>query len=48
MSAARSVLILTDQFDPTADRVVHELNNRDVAVFRMDTSFPRNSPLTPS
>lgn len=41
MSAARSVLILTHQFDPTADRVVHELNNRDVSVFRMDTSeFP--------
>ncbi|MGH4017251.1 MAG: ATP-grasp ribosomal peptide maturase [Pseudonocardiaceae bacterium] len=43
MSAARSVLILTHQFDPTADKVVHELNNRDTSVFRIDTSeFPEN------
>lgn len=41
MSAAQSVLILTHQFDPTADKVVQELNNRDFSVFRMDTSeFP--------
>lgn len=41
MSAARSVLILTHEFDPTADKVVHELNNRNVSLFRMDTSeFP--------
>ena len=41
MSAGRSVLILTQQFDPTADKVVDELNRRGVSVFRVDTSeFP--------
>ncbi|MGI9002395.1 MAG: ATP-grasp ribosomal peptide maturase [Pseudonocardia sp.] len=41
MSAARPVLILTHRFDPTADKVVEELNNRGVPVFRLDTSeFP--------
>jgi methyltransferase of ATP-grasp peptide maturase system len=41
VSAGRSVLILTQQFDPTADKVVDELNRRGVAVFRVDTSeFP--------
>ena len=41
MSAARSVLVLTHRFDPTADKVVEELNNRDVAVFRVDAAdFP--------
>lgn len=41
MSAARSVLVLTHQFDPTADKVVQELNNRGVPLFRVDTSeFP--------
>jgi len=38
VSAARSVLILTHQFDPTADKVVEELNRRDIAVLRVDTS----------
>lgn len=41
MSAARSVLILTHRFDPTADKVVTELNDRGVPLFRVDTSeFP--------
>lgn len=41
MVGGRSVLILTHPFDPTADKVVEELNRRDVAVFRSDTSqFP--------
>ncbi|MBV9314007.1 MAG: ATP-grasp ribosomal peptide maturase [Pseudonocardia sp.] len=41
MSAARSVLVLTHRFDPTADKVVEELNNRDVPLFRCDASdFP--------
>jgi ATP-grasp ribosomal peptide maturase len=35
------VLILTHRFDPTADRVVEELNNRDVPLFRCDAGdFP--------
>lgn len=37
MSAARSVLVLTDRYDPTADFVVEELNRREVTVFRTDT-----------
>jgi ATP-grasp ribosomal peptide maturase len=41
MSAARSVVVVTDRFDPTADFVVEELNRREVPVFRFDTSeFP--------
>ncbi|MGI9001791.1 MAG: ATP-grasp ribosomal peptide maturase [Pseudonocardia sp.] len=41
MSAARSVLVMTDRYDPTADLVVEELNRRDAPVFRFDTSeFP--------
>ncbi len=41
MSAARSVLVLTHRFDPTVDKVVEELNNRGVPLFRVDTSeFP--------
>jgi hypothetical protein len=41
VSAARSVLILTHRFDPTVDKVVEELNNRGVPLFRVDTSeFP--------
>lgn len=41
MSAARSVLVVTDRYDPTADLVVEELNRREVPVFRFDTSeFP--------
>ncbi len=43
MSVARTVLILTHRFDPTADKVVEELNNRGVPVFRLDTSeFPES------
>jgi ATP-grasp ribosomal peptide maturase len=35
------VLILTHQFDPTADKVVDELNHRGVSLFRVDTrEFP--------
>jgi ATP-grasp ribosomal peptide maturase len=34
----RSVLVLTHKFDPTADKVVDELNRRSVPVFRCDTS----------
>lgn len=41
MSAVRSVVVVTERFDPTADFVVEELNCRDVPVFRFDTSeFP--------
>lgn len=41
MSAAPSVLVLTDRYDPTADFVVSELNRREVPVFRADTrEFP--------
>lgn len=43
MSATRSVLILTDRFDPTADRVVEELNNRGTPLFRCDVAeFPES------
>ncbi|MGH3521099.1 MAG: ATP-grasp ribosomal peptide maturase [Haloechinothrix sp.] len=43
MSAARSVLILTDRFDPTADRVVEQLNERGTPVFRCDVAeFPES------
>lgn len=41
MRARRSVVILTHQFDPTADKVVEELNQRGVELFRVDTrEFP--------
>jgi ATP-grasp ribosomal peptide maturase len=41
VSAGRSVLVLTHRFDPTVDKVVQELNNREVPLFRVDTSeFP--------
>ena len=41
VSAARSVLILTHRFDPTADKVVDELNRRGVPLFRCDAAeFP--------
>ncbi|MPZ83136.1 MAG: ATP-grasp ribosomal peptide maturase [Actinophytocola sp.] len=41
MGAARSVLVLTDRFDPTADRVVEELNSRETPVVRCDVAdFP--------
>ncbi len=41
MSAVGSVLILTHPFDPTADKVVDELNRRGVPLFRCDTAdFP--------
>lgn len=41
--AARSVVILTDRFDPTADRVVEELSNRNTPVFRIDVAeFPES------
>lgn len=41
MGAARSVLMLTHQFDPTADAVVDELNRRGVPLFRCDAAeFP--------
>lgn len=43
MSATRSVLILTDRFDPTADRIVEELNERGIPVFRCDAAeFPES------
>ncbi len=43
MSTARSVLILTDRFDPTADRVVAELNERGTPLFRCDVAeFPES------
>jgi hypothetical protein len=38
---AGSVVILTHPFDPTADKVVNELNRRSVPVFRCDAAdFP--------
>ena len=41
MRAAGSVVILTHPFDPTADKVVDELNRRGVPVFRCDAAeFP--------
>ncbi len=41
MSAARTVLVLTHRFDPTADTVVDELNHRGVQLFRCDAAeFP--------
>ncbi|MGH9566366.1 MAG: ATP-grasp ribosomal peptide maturase, partial [Candidatus Angelobacter sp.] len=37
----KTVLMLTDRFDPTTDKVVEELNARGVPLFRCDTSeFP--------
>jgi ATP-grasp ribosomal peptide maturase len=40
--ASRTVLVLTQKFDPTADHVVEELNHRGVAVFRIDAAeFPQ-------
>lgn len=44
-----TVLVLTQQLDPTADLVVKELTDRDVAVFRCDTSeFPQQLVLAAS
>ncbi len=41
MSAVGSVLVLTHPFDPTADKVVGELNQRGIPVFRCDAAdFP--------
>lgn len=41
MGATRSVVIVTHRFDPTADKVVDELNRRGVALFRCDAAdFP--------
>lgn len=34
-----TVLILTEECDPTADRVIGELNRRGVPVLRCDTSW---------
>jgi hypothetical protein len=34
-----TVLVLTEECDPTADRVISELNRREVPVFRCDTSW---------
>lgn len=34
-----TVLVLTEEYDPTADRVVQELTRRDVPVFRCDTAW---------
>lgn len=42
-----TVLVLTDEFDPTADRVVDILNQRDIPVFRCDTAdFPQRVQLS--
>jgi ATP-grasp ribosomal peptide maturase len=41
MTAAGSVVILTHPFDPTADKVVEELNRRGASLFRLDAAeFP--------
>src|SRR5262249_59868535 len=41
------VLIITHWFDPSADCVVEELNDRNVAVLRFDTAdFPRDLCVT--
>jgi len=43
------ILVLTEQFDPTADRVIDILNDRGVPVFRTDTAeFPQRLALTAS
>ncbi len=34
-----TVLVLTEECDPTADRVISELHRREVPVFRCDTSW---------
>lgn len=42
-----TVLVLTSDFDPTADLVMAELERRDVEVFRCDTAdFPQRLTLT--
>lgn len=47
MSGERVTLVLTHPFDPTADHVVTELNQRDTAVFRCDPGeFPKRLTLT--
>lgn len=44
-----TVLVLTQRLDPTADLVVKELTNRDVAVVRCDTAeFPQQLALAAS
>ncbi|TCP57051.1 methyltransferase of ATP-grasp peptide maturase system [Tamaricihabitans halophyticus] len=41
MNHARSVVIMTHRFDPTADRVVEKLNEREANLFRFDAGdFP--------
>jgi hypothetical protein len=41
-----TVLVLAEQLDPTADLVVHELNSRQVPVFRFDlAAFPQRVTL---
>src|SRR4051812_9081027 len=41
-----TVLVLSEEFDPTTDAVVHELQNRNVPVFRFDTAwFPQRLTL---
>lgn len=42
-----TVLVLTSEFDPTADLVIAELEQRDIVVFRCDTAdFPTQLTLT--
>lgn len=42
-----TVLVLTHWFDPTADHIVEELNQRDVPVFRCDLAdFPQQLTVT--
>lgn len=42
-----TVLVLTHQFDPTADLVINELNHRGVSVFRCDAAqFPQQLRLS--
>ncbi|MGH8907035.1 MAG: ATP-grasp ribosomal peptide maturase [Egibacteraceae bacterium] len=46
-STQPTVLVLTAQFDPTADMVICELNRRDVSVFRCDAAgFPQQLELS--
>ena len=47
MTDERVVLVLTEQFDPTTDRVVEKLNSRRVPVFRCDSAdFPQQLTMT--
>jgi hypothetical protein len=42
-----TVLVITARFDATADRAIHEMNERGSPVMRLDLSeFPQHATLT--